>query len=508
MKKTLLSLILACVLIISVMPPGIPAPASETLDKDAKLVFWVPGNAGVTGMEPGATENDNQFANAIRESTGYKNLEFSIMPTTESANHMNLLMASGEYPNALYVNSDRAFFLRYLREGLWAPVDEVISQYGPAIDKLVPAEAWATMMGDDGLKYGIPIPLHTSYDGKLFGATIQYRDDWLAKLELETPKNAQEFKDILMAVKEADPAGDGTTIPYSPVGVEPATLMAAFGMWTPYAVVNGELKSTSRLYMKDYLAFMSDLYANGLIDPEFLYQAAANRNEKTIAEKVFCFDGDVWTKTIRQTWAANGIEATTNYLPSLENIDGTYGPALPFPVANMWMFPYVSENLNECVDLINTFLTDAELESFINYGIQDVHYTVNEDGSLAPLEPGYSQVIYKLYYRLWFKPDVWWNNAVLGDFHPEIIKYANSIGEETNNVNIFAYMPTSEADLNYKSACDDIRKEYMSKIIVGDLPLEAVDAMFAEMDAIGYTEIEAAAREWYEQTGAMLAESL
>lgn len=506
MKKTLLSalLILALLPFVAVLP----ASAADALDKDAALTMWLPGNGNVPGYEEGASENSNQFIDAIREHTGYKNLTVSVMPATDSANAMNLLLASGEYPDTIYVNGNREFFLRYLAEGLWAPVDDVVAQYGPAIEELVTPEAWAAVLGDDGLHYGIPNPMHTSYNGHLLGNGILVRKDWVDQYGLAMPTDVEGFKEMLQAVKAADPTGDGSIIPYSAVGTDGSILMAAFGMWQPYAMVDGELQNTRRLYMKDYLSYMNGLYTEGLLDPEFLYQTSANRTEKYIAGKVFSMEEGVWCKTIRQTWASTGYEGENLYLPLFKNVDGTEGPAQSFAVSNCYMLLQTSKHQAEIVDLINTFLTDSELENFVNFGVENVHYTVNADGAYEPLKPEYDKIIYKIYYRLWFKPDVWWHNAVLGDFDPEIKLWSEARPDGNTNVNIFNYMPTSEASLNYKSACDDILKEYTAKIIVGDYAIDAVDEMFKSMEASGYLEIEAADKAWYESTGAALAASL
>lgn len=511
MKKFLVTL-LALAMLVGCIPAF--ASAQAALNKDAPIVMWLPGNGGVSGLEAGATENDNQFINAIREKTGYKNLTVEIMPNDQPANAMSMRFAAGDYPDVIYVNSQRDFYVLHQAEGLWAPVDDAVAAFGPAISELITSEVWATVAGEDGKHYGIAMPMHTRVEGKYLANAMQYRSDWLAAAGLEPPTDAASFHEVLLAIKAADPAGGGTTIPYSPVldkfsnvNAMP-TLKAMFGMWQPYAMIDGEFMNTTRLYMKDFLTFTNGLYKDGLIDPEFLYQTNDIRLEKMIAGKAFLIDSDVWSKKIRQTWVANGTEADTNYFPQMANIDGTTGIAQPFPVSNMYLFPKTTKYMNEVVDLINTFLSDKELETFINFGTEGVHYKVAESGALEPIEPAYSAIIYKLYYRLWFKPDIWWNNAVLGDFHPEIYKFIDVIGEGYKNINVFGYMPTSEASLNYKTACDDIMNEYVSKIIIGDLPVEKVDEMFQLMDAAGYTEIDAAAKAWYESTGAALAESL
>jgi len=505
MKRKLISLALIAMLLLALMPA---LTLADGLNKDAPIVMWLPGNGAVSGFEEGATENDNRFINAIREKTGYKNLEVLIMPATDPESTMNLMLSSGDYPDVIYVNGLRAFFLRYQTEGLWAPVDEAIAAYGPEITKLVTDEAWATVQGEDGKHYGIPNPLHTSYNGHLLGGGILYRKDIFDQLGREVPKTTEEFYELLKAVQEAYP----DMIPYSYVGNTGGALVnpyfrSVFGMWTPYRVADdGTLESTNRLYMKDFVAYMNRLYKENLLDPEFLYQTGNNLNEKIINGKVFAWDGGVWDKIIRQTWESTGFEGQQAFFPPLEGIDGNTGGPMPFPVANCYMFPKTTKYMNEVVDLINTFLSDKELETFVNFGIEGEHYTVNAEGALEPKYPAYENIIYKIYYRLWFKPDVWWNNAVLGDFVPEIKLYDEAYPEGPTLVNIFQYAPTNQAQLDYDTAVNDILHEYVAKIIVGDLSVDAVDEMFQKMDESGLKEIEAAAAAWYEKTGAGLAE--
>ena len=105
MKKTMLTLVLVLALVLSVCAPM--AGAADELDKNAALTLWLPDNAASAVMPEGTTVNDNPFINAIREHTGYPNLTVELI--TDGASQMNLLMASGEYPSAIYVNGDRAF---------------------------------------------------------------------------------------------------------------------------------------------------------------------------------------------------------------------------------------------------------------------------------------------------------------------------------------------------------------------------------------------------------------
>lgn len=499
MKKTTITLLVVLALILTAFAPM--ATAADELDKNATITLWLPASGNP--YPEGTTENDNPFINAIREHTGYPNLTVELI--TDGTTQMNLLMASGEYPDAIYVNGNRAFFLEYLTQGLWLPVDEAVEKYGPAIKELMTPAVLAATQGDDGQHYAISMPLHTSYNGKYFGNSMFYDTAILSELGLEVPTDADSLYNVLAAVKEKKP----DLIPLSLVGTDCGTLKSMFGMWTDYTIdENGKIVNTKREYMKDYVTYMHKLYEEGILDPESLYQTGTERDEKLVTGKLFMTEESVWCKKDRQTIVANGGEFTWDYLPPLENIDGTKGNANPFPTSNIWMFPSEGKHMNEVVDIINTFLTDDELETFVNYGEEGVHFRYDDDGTIQSINDNgeYDSIMYKMDFRLWFKPDIWLNNAILGDYMPEIEKYTAVY--TMTNYDLWGYMPTSEASIEYSSTCNDIISEYRDKIIVGELPVDAIDEMFEKLDANGYTEIEAACQEWYDKTGKELAETL
>lgn len=499
MKKTTITLLVVLALILTAFAPM--ATAADELDKNATVTLWLPASGNP--YPEGVTENDNPFINAIREHTGYPNLTVELI--TDGTTQMNLLMASGEYPDAIYVNGNRTFFLEYMTQGLWLPVDDAVAAYGPAINELMTPAVLAATQGEDGQHYAISMPLHTSYNGKYFSNSMMYDTAILSELGLEVPTDADSLYNVLAAVKEKKPE----LIPLSLIGTNCGTLKSMFGMWTQYTIgEDGKIVNTYREYMKDYVTYMRKLYEEGILDPESLYQTDTERTEKVVGGKTFMIEDGVWCKKYRQTIEGNGGEFTWDYLPALENIDGTKGNANPFPTSNIWMFPSEGKHMNEVVDIINTFLTDDELETFVNYGEEGVHFRYDDDGTIQSINDNgeYDSIMYKMDFRLWFKPDIWLNNAILGDYMPEIEKFTAVYTME--NYDLWGYMPTSEASIEYKSTCDDILNEYRDKIIVGELPVDAIDEMFEKMDANGYTEIEAACQEWYDTTGAALAESL
>ena len=86
MKKTTITLLVVLALILTAFAPM--ATAADELDKNAKLTLWLPDNAASAVMPEGATVNDNPFINAIREHTGYANIEVELI--TDGASQIAL----------------------------------------------------------------------------------------------------------------------------------------------------------------------------------------------------------------------------------------------------------------------------------------------------------------------------------------------------------------------------------------------------------------------------------
>ena len=72
-----------------------------------------------------------------------------------------------------------------------------------------------------------------------------------------------------------------------------------------------------------------------------------------------------------------------------------------------------TEHPEECVKFLNAVNTDPEVRNLLNFGIQDVHYTLTDDGQVRGISEGYTGVAYTqgnwfiLYTREDEKPDRW-----------------------------------------------------------------------------------------------------
>ena len=189
---------------------------------------------------------------------------------TEVGQAFNLMMASGEIADIVCYTS-KAEFSKYGASGAFLPLNDLIEQYAPNIQKtfeeLPEVRKMATSL--DGNIYFIPyIP-----DGEV--SQVWYmRQDWLDKLGLQRPRTTDEFYQVLKAFREQDPNGNGQQdeIPLFAGGGKDSfnTIVPLWGAncwWTfddNHNVVYGPAQP-------EYKAAYIDLakwYAEKLIDPE------------------------------------------------------------------------------------------------------------------------------------------------------------------------------------------------------------------------------------------------
>jgi putative aldouronate transport system substrate-binding protein len=146
------------------------------------------------------------------------NIQFTWQTTTfdgaPAKEKRQISLASGDYPD-LYLlipwvdQFTQADLLKYSKQGVIIPLNDLIKQYGPNIQKALDSnpdyKAMAT--APDGKIYGMPQWVdcfHCSYQDKLW-----MNSDWLKKLGLKQPTTTAEMKDVLTAFKTKDPNGNG-----------------------------------------------------------------------------------------------------------------------------------------------------------------------------------------------------------------------------------------------------------------------------------------------------------
>ena len=146
------------------------------------------------------------------------NIQFTFQTTTwdgaPAKEKRQISLASGDYPDLYWLipwvdQFTQADLLKYGQQGVIIPLNDLIKQYAPnvqkALDTIPDYKAMAT--APDGKIYGMPQWVdcfHCTYQDKLW-----MNSTWLKKLGLQQPKTTADMLNVLTAFKTKDPNGNG-----------------------------------------------------------------------------------------------------------------------------------------------------------------------------------------------------------------------------------------------------------------------------------------------------------
>ncbi len=377
-------------------------------------------------------------------------------------------------------------------------------------------------------------------DGSMPYKAMIYRGDWLEKLgvtEDQLPTAIEEFVELMYRFAKEDPDGNGVDDTYGMSCTAMKALFGAYGMYEGFLggtsywmnedgeITNPDVNENS----KAVLELLAQMYADGVIDPEFVtgkeaisgsywaisngfvngrYGVSALASIDHYRLKGVTSEADEGGPCAKEYWAVNGDDSTFVYGPWPAGPEGEYGYSVGYSVAVSESAVYNAsmsdEKLATIFQIMNAFATDDELYLAAFAGIEGEHYTLNEDGtitrnpgmtnadlnavgvwgcrSLYGADRAFSTTAYNLAYyndpsianRLnWFKKpqyDSYIQNAV--------------------SVNL-----PSQSDL--MGELNTIRDEAWVNIITGKASLDSWDAYVASYNAAGGETLYAEANEWF-----------
>lgn len=216
-------------------------------------------------------------------------IQWQNLPVGQEATKLDLIFASGLLPDILLF-PDRAKTDKLGVNGALIPLENLVTKNAPNI-----AKTFSKMKSEiqffkervysaDGHIYNIPT---FTPAGANAGMTWAIREDWCKNVGLSIPTTTDELYTVLKAFKEKDPNKNGKADELPLVSRNDnyylQFLVNSFGVqsglfWDPKAssIKYGPLDSR----YKEAIAFISKLYAEGLIDPEYL----SNTNDQLIAK--------------------------------------------------------------------------------------------------------------------------------------------------------------------------------------------------------------------------------
>lgn len=232
--------------------------------------------------------------------------------------------------------------------------------------------------------------------------------------------------------------------------------------------------------MKALLGFYAELYADGLIDPEYLTNTWDVAEEKFYSAKAAMLIGkagatiDVYDN---QMQTVNGAEAALVPLPPATGEAGQFYIAVDVSKEERGRVISADSQVKEAAFAVMDFAASPEGRVLDLYGVEGFHYDL-VDGKITPREdaPAWYGAFYSSLKGL--APDL--NaDAPLGNAGMESIAMADEYYLADNNV----LLPTEYAA--YWDAMTSLFKEYSADIIRGQRPLDDFDEFVEKWNAAG-----------------------
>lgn len=273
MKKFLkkaVSITVASILMMSIIS-GCAKKKTEVDENGRMTITWL-------GIPWGsAMEQDKMYAKKIIEDKFNVNLEIINYDTEQYENKKPLLLSGDNVPDIIYdmdpsqlqADVKQGFLLEIPYEMLLEKCPDIVAE----INEQVP-ELWLYSYAE-GKNWGIPNIGYSGSDNKV-GI---WRTDWLKNVGIEKiPETIEEMHDALYKFTHNDPDGNGIKDTYGMSGDMNAWYMLFSEIFCAYGampfswiekdgkIVYGGLENE----VKDVLKILSDWYAEGIIDPDFI----------------------------------------------------------------------------------------------------------------------------------------------------------------------------------------------------------------------------------------------
>jgi putative aldouronate transport system substrate-binding protein len=331
---------------------------------------------------------------------------------------VGIKLASGDMPDYMIIPLT-ANLIRYVDQGVLAPITEDIWKRVPTYTKILKEyDVNNNILHEvtvNGKVYAFkPIWLETNYP-----TTVVWRTDWLKKVGIQKmPHTLGEFTEALYRFAKQDPDGNGENDTY---GFSDSSMDFFFGAFGPIPLYRYSSRSGQRLHwskqgdtytfnailpeMKEALGYLRKLYADGVIDPEFV--TSENKGGYWAISHAF-INGRIGL-TGRQYyyhWApplSEGDKGGIVYNEFIKANPGSdfgktfelgkppVGPkgksgAFSTGPANIDSYGFTTKGVKDprkvevICKMLEDVLNDFEYSNLVLFGINDVHYQVNPSG--------------------------------------------------------------------------------------------------------------------------------
>lgn len=299
------------------------------------------------------------------------------MVHVEDKNAMNLLLATGEYPDIIGFN----WQLNYTGGEEKAMKDGVIYGMSEEFVKTNAPDYWKVLNDNPELLKQVK-----TSSGEIFGFAfilgdeilkggygLIIRDDWCKELGIKQPETAEEYYEMLKALKKEKGVEVPLSITIANLGelLDRGIITSPFNLVTrDYYVEEGKVKAGfySQEY-KDVLVWLNKLYAEGLLDPNFITIDQQTVTSNMLTGKSAASSGACGS--ILGNWLSSNKDVADYSLAGIKNLVANKGDTP--------MYGHYNTDVVGGTTVISTECENKEAAAkFLNYGYsQEGHLLYN-----------------------------------------------------------------------------------------------------------------------------------
>ena len=276
-----------------------------------------------TDFPAGDSYENNVWIRGIRDDLGIDlNVKFAALGGVKYETKINLAIASNDLPDFITLTNGTQFD-KLVKAGR---LEDITEEY----EKFLYPLAKKYYLEDGGVMKSWGMVGDRMYGMARGGVSLQnyrmihIRKDWREELGIPEPKTMNDVLDMAKKFKDADPAnrfGISITKDILDNGMSDMTGIAnSMGAYPRRWIENGGklVYGSVQPLMKEVLAVYRDLYAGGLIDPEFPVKDGGASAPALTNSKVGIIIGDFWL----ESWPLNSLFER-------EGVDWELYPVLP-----------------------------------------------------------------------------------------------------------------------------------------------------------------------------------
>jgi len=510
--KKLLAVLLAMTMLIVLAGCGgkdsaeLERPEGEVSFPKTLSIFCRNGGSMLDGMKD---YNEIEAFRLLEEATG-THIEWDIPTAVGFEEKFNLLIASGNYPDIIVADWIKRGISQYITDDVILDISPYVKDYMPNLAAFSKANPYLARqyIQDGGKIYSAP---YIRQDTKLniFCGPVM-RTDWVEKLGLEIPTNAEELYTVLKAFKTQDPNGNGKAdeIPMAArgdgadLGVE--GLLHMFGTKNDFYVKDGKVRyGVMEPEFEEGLKYIAKLFNEGLIDPDYIL---LNRTEMTakITSEVAGFAFDFQPTNVMNTFAQSNPNAKYAGIPILKGKDGV----------KRAMFAAYTNSIYDCAGAISThskdpfgamkwldFLYSEEGHMIMNFGVEGDTYEMkdgiptftdkinnNKDGLNRSQVWGANFGTFNSYFPA--RQDWYSYSQYLSEYGLSAIEtWADGVVTDYNLPPLEFNTEDKETITDKYTPIDTYVDEQINKIIMGQEDISKLSAIRAEVEKRGIADV-------------------